>query len=184
MNTYVLLVCFSLRTLLVAIVIGSVHYTLGNAPFSSVTVPSALTVSVPSQTTTSLAFSWNQPSGEVVDTYMISLDYQGGCTDFNPEPLTGELTGGMTEVTFGSTNPLQEFSDYTFTVTAVNGLGSSPPTSMTVKTLPSGETIYHNNNKLNVTLIVTAIVGFVNARHLSSSQWSSTKPNSLLHQFQ
>ena len=113
--------------------------------FSPVTVPSAPTVSVPSQTTTSLTFSWTQPPGEVVDTYMISLDYQGECTDFNPEPLTGELTGDrpgdMTEVTFGSTNPLQEFSDYTFTITAVNLLGSSSPTSMTAKTLPSGETI-------------------------------------------
>ena len=113
--------------------------------FSPVTIPSALTVSVPSQTTTSLTFSWTQPPGEVVDTYMISLDYQGECTDFNPEPLTGELTGDRpgesTEVTFGSTNPLQEFSDYMFTATAVNLLGSSTTTSMTVKTLPSGETI-------------------------------------------
>ena len=108
---------------------------------SPVTIPSALTVSVPSQTTNSLTFSWTQPSGEVVVTYMISLDYQGDCAGFNPDTLTGELPGGMTEVTFGSTNPLQEFSDYMFTATAVNLLGSSPPTSMTVKTLPSGETI-------------------------------------------
>ena len=99
-------------------------------------------MSVPSQTTTSLTFSWTQPLGEVVDTYMISLDYQGDCTDFNPQPLISELAGDRpgesTEVTFGNTNPLQEFSDYTFIVTAVNLLGSSTPTSTTAKTLPSG----------------------------------------------
>lgn len=99
--------------------------------------PSPPTLIVSPQTT-NLTISWTQPPDEVVDNYTVSLGYQGECTDFSPPTLTRNLSGGVREFTFGLTSPLAEFSDYLFTIMAINGVGSSPLTSMTVTTLPSG----------------------------------------------
>ena len=60
-------------------------------------------------------------------------------SDSNPSVLnTTVLSGGVTEITFGGVAPLEEFSDYLFSITAMNGVGSSPPRLMTVRTLPLG----------------------------------------------
>ena len=87
---------------------------------------------------TTLTVSWTQPQGEVVDNYDISLDYLGPCPDFNPDVQAGELPSERTDVTFGGTEPLQEFSDYQFTITARNGAGQSPTVTVNVTTEPAG----------------------------------------------
>ena len=58
------------------------------------------------------------------------------CTEISQQPTTVTLDDGSRR-DFEATD-LQEFSDYSFTVTAANGAGSSPVASVMATTLPTG----------------------------------------------
>ena len=91
----------------------------------------------PSQSPTSITLSWEQPAGDVVDRYDIAYTYQGGCSDYTqPENMATVNDGTAREYTLQN---LQEFSDYTISVAAVNGGGSSPAATAMVATTPLGK---------------------------------------------
>ena len=63
--------------------------------------------------------------------------YQGGCNDYTqPENMATVNDGSATEYTLQN---LQEFSEYTISVAAVNGGGSSPAATAMATTAPSGK---------------------------------------------
>ena len=87
----------------------------------------------PSQSPTSITLSWEQPAGDVVDRYDIVYTYQGGCSDYTqPENMAIVNDGTAREYTLEN---LQEFSDYTICVAAVNASGASTPTVKVSATL-------------------------------------------------
>ena len=91
----------------------------------------------PSQSPTSITLSWEQPAGDVVDRYDIVYTYQGGCSDYTqPENMATVIDGTAREYTLQN---LQEFSDYTISVAAVNGAGSSPAATAMTATASSGK---------------------------------------------
>ena len=100
-------------------------------------VPSTPTIlASPSQSPTSITLSWEQPAGDAVDRYDIVYTYQGGCSDYTQTDNMATVNNGTArEYTLQN---LQEISDYTISVAAVNGGGSSPAATATVATTPSG----------------------------------------------
>ena len=87
-----------------------------------------------SQAPTSINFTWTQPVGEVVDSYEVSFSYQGPCSGFNHTNTT-TVEGTTRQYTLTG---LQEFSNYTVTVVAVNGARRSEESRENVVTLPDG----------------------------------------------
>ena len=65
---------------------------------------------------TSITLTWSQPEGEVVDSYELSFSYQGPCSGINHTNTT-TVDGTTRQYTLTG---LQEFSNYTVTITAVN----------------------------------------------------------------
>ena len=90
----------------------------------------------PSQSPTSITLSWEQPAGEIVDSYTITFNDQGECSDFNLTELRSSVDGNITEVTQLA---LEEFSSYDITVTAVNSGGSNTSEVLTVDTPAAGK---------------------------------------------
>ena len=105
----------------------------------SVDVPppsSPTTLASPSQSPTSITLSWEQPAGDVVDRYDIVYTYLGGCSDYTqPENMAAVNDGAAREYTLQN---LQEFSNYTLTITAVNYAGQSIQTKLTATTQLAG----------------------------------------------
>ena len=69
-----------------------------------------------------------------MDSYDIAFSYQGPCIGFNHTNTT-TVDGTTRQYRLRG---LQEFSDYTVTVVAVNGAGRSEESSENVVTLPDG----------------------------------------------
>ena len=69
-----------------------------------------------------------------MDSYDIAFSYQGPCSGFNHTNTT-TVNGTTRQYTLTG---LQEFSNYTVTVVAVNGAGRSEESSENVVTLPNG----------------------------------------------
>ena len=74
---------------------------------------------------------------EVVDSYEVSFSYQGPCGGFNH---TNTTTVNDTTRQYTLTE-LQEFSNYTVTVTAVNGAGRSEESSVNIVTMADGMSV-------------------------------------------
>ena len=110
--------------------------------FSLYAAPLAPTnLASPSQSPTSITLSWEQPAGANVDSYTITFDYQGECSDFNlATDFRFSVNGNVTEFTM---RDLQEFSSYVITVTAVNSGGSNTSEVLTVNTTSAGM-VYNN----------------------------------------
>ena len=87
-----------------------------------------------SQSPTSITLTWTQPEWEVVDSYEVSFSYQGPFSGFNHTNTT-TLDGTTRQYTLTG---LQEFSNYTVTVVAVNGAGRSEESILNVVTLANG----------------------------------------------
>ena len=83
---------------------------------------------------TSIKLNWTQQEGEVVDSYEVSFSYQGPCSGFNHTNTT-TVDGTSRQHTLTG---LQEFSNYTVTVVAVNGAGRSEKSSESVVTMSNG----------------------------------------------
>ena len=82
---------------------------------------------------TSIRLSWTHANSDVVDTYEIVYYYNGDCTGISRNEKTTSTTERFYNVT-----GLEENSFYTFTITAVNHVNSSPPAAVTNSTLPTG----------------------------------------------
>ena len=99
--------------------------------------PTNLTYS--SRSPTSITLSWDQPAGVVVDRYVIVYTYQGGCSDYTqPENIATVNDGTAREYTLQN---LQEFSDYSINITAVNDAGQSMQTHLKSTTQTAGRYI-------------------------------------------
>ena len=103
--------------------------------YSSVKAPSApnITIAV-SQSPTSITLAWTQPEWEVLESYEVSFSYQGPCSGFNHTNTT-TVDGTTRQYTLTG---LQEFSNYTVTVVAVNGAGRSGGSRESVLTMADG----------------------------------------------
>ena len=84
-----------------------------------------------------------------MESYEVSFFYQGPCSGFNHTNTT-TVDGTSRQYTLAG---LQEFSNYTVTVVAVNGVGRSEGSGLNVETLANGmcvrsimflKTRYHN----------------------------------------
>ena len=89
---------------------------------------------VNTQSSTSITLTWTQPEGEVVDSYEVSFSYQVPCSGFNHTNTT-TVEGTTRRYTLTG---LQEFSNYTVTVMAVNGAGRSEESSESIVTMADG----------------------------------------------
>ena len=83
---------------------------------------------------TSINLTWTQPEGEIVDSYEVSISYEGPCSGFNH---TNTTTVNDTTRQYTLTG-LQEFSNYIVAVTAINDGGNTPSNAQMVTTLSSG----------------------------------------------
>ena len=101
----------------------------------------------PSQSPTSITLSWSLPSGNV-DSFEISYTYQGGCSGYTqPENMATVNDGTAREYTLQN---LQEFSDYTISVVAVNATGASAPAVIVISTSANAT----SGNGTNVTMVL------------------------------
>ena len=73
--------------------------------------------------------------GEVVDSFEIVATYQGPCTGFTHTSTCAILYGTARQHTLTG---LEEFSNYTVTMVAVNDAGKSERSSRSVATLANG----------------------------------------------
>ena len=84
---------------------------------------------------TSITLTWSQPPGDVVTSYNISYSYTiRGCG----VPIIGTpmiLAGSSREY---SLMGLHENSDFTISITAINGAGSNSPAIATARTAIAG----------------------------------------------
>ena len=88
---------------------------------------------VDSQSATSITLTWTQPVEDIVSSYEIVFSYQGPCSGFtHTNTTTVEGTSRNYTVEGTSRNytltALQEFSNYTVNVTAVNDVGNATAT--------------------------------------------------------
>ena len=84
---------------------------------------------------TSITLTWSQSPGDVVDSYQISYSFTiRGCGMGGGHVST--VNGSSREYTLTG---LEENSDFTINITAMNGAGSSPPARNTTKTLETSE---------------------------------------------
>ena len=103
-----------------------------------VLLPSAPTIIMAgSHSLTSINLTWTQPEGEVVDSYEVSFSYQGPCSGFNHTNTT-TVDGTIRQYTLTG---LQEFSNYTVTVVAVNDAGRSEGRSVNIVTMAEGMSV-------------------------------------------
>ena len=86
--------------------------------------------------TNSLSFAWPPPEGEIVAHYEIAASYVGDCPEIaSMFPYSSSANFPSTSVQF---TDLQEFSNYSLSVTAVNYAGSSETSTLVGTTLSAG----------------------------------------------
>ncbi len=86
--------------------------------------------------TNSLSFAWPPPEGEIVAHYEIAVSYVGDCPEIAstfPDSSSANFLSISVQFT-----ELQEFSNYSLSVTAVNDAGSSETSTLLATTLSSG----------------------------------------------
>ncbi len=87
--------------------------------------------------TNSLSFAWPPPEGEIVARYEIAASYIGDCPEIaSTFPDFSFANFPSTTVQF---TDLQEFSNYSLSVTAMNDAGSSETSTLVATTLSTGE---------------------------------------------
>ncbi len=122
--------------------------------------------------TSSLTFAWPPPEGEIIAHYDIVATYVGDCPEIG-SLFTGNSASNFLRTTVEFTD-LQEFSNYSLSVTAVNGSESSETSTLVVTTLPAGESHTHAHTHTHTHIVMHAKIYYV----CFSSQWTSTEPNS------
>ena len=86
---------------------------------------------------TSITLTWSQSPGDVMDSYQISYSFTiRGCGVEVGGDNVSTVNGSSREYTL---TRLEENSDFTISITAMNGAGSSPPANTTARTLTNGK---------------------------------------------
>ena len=94
--------------------------------------PSTPTILNTSSMSTNITLTWSQSPGDVVDSYQISYSFTvRGCGDVGGDNVS-TITGSSRDYTLTG---LEENSDITINITAMNGAGSSPPATIITRTL-------------------------------------------------
>ena len=83
---------------------------------------------------TTINLTWTQPNEDFVSSYEIVYSYQGPCSGFTHTNTT-TVEGTSRNYTLSG---LQEFSNYTVNVTAVNDAGNATTTTEAITTLSAG----------------------------------------------
>jgi len=83
---------------------------------------------------TTINLTWTQPVEDIVSSYGIVFSYQGPCSGFTHTNTT-TVEGTSRDYTLSG---LQEFSNYTVSVTAVNDAGNATDTTEVITTLSAG----------------------------------------------
>ena len=97
-------------------------------------LPSSTTIMSVTSQSTSITLTWSQSPGDVVDSYQISYSFTiRGCGARGGHVST--VNGSSREYTLTG---LEENSDFTINITAMNGAGSSPPATTTARTAIAG----------------------------------------------
>ena len=78
---------------------------------------------------------------EIVDSYTITFSYVGDCPEI--QELIREMTFDMFTQTELPIPNLEEFSNYSLSVTAVNRAGPSTTSTLVTSTQPAGECAIH-----------------------------------------
>ncbi len=87
--------------------------------------------------TNSLSFAWPPPEGEIIARYEIAASYVGDCPEIaSTFPESSSANFPSTSVQF---TDLQEFSNYSLSVNAVNDAGRSETSTLVATTLSTGE---------------------------------------------
>ena len=81
---------------------------------------------------TSIHLSWTQQDDDYIESFEITYSYQGPCVPAPSNMTLQDITTRVYNVT-----ELEEFSNYSISITAVNRAGSSQ-TTIAAKTLPKG----------------------------------------------
>ena len=126
---------------------------------ASLSPSSPINLTSPSQSPTSITLSWEQPAGDAVDRYDIVYTYQGECSGYTQPENVATVNVGTAAL-----QNLQEFTNYTVTIAAVNDAGQSMQFNLTVPTLAAGMYTY---------LHAESIASFIKFVLPFSSQWSS-----------
>ncbi len=96
--------------------------------------------------TNSLSFAWPPSEDEIVTHYEIAATYVGDC------PEIAITFSDSSSTNFPSTSvqftDLQEFSNYSLSVTAVNDAGSSETSTLVATTLSTGKVIFTHTDTL------------------------------------
>ena len=105
-------------------------------------LPSPPTILNTSPQSTSITLTWSQPSGDVVDSYQISYSYTirvCGNLVMNAANISVANSSRMYSLT-----GLEENSDYTIFLTAINVNGSSPTVNTAIRTTLAGSYILNS----------------------------------------
>ena len=106
------------------------HYFYFNHLHTLASSPPTIAIATP--LTTSIHLSWTQQDDDYIERFEITYSYQGPCSSRHPGPFNMPLNDNTTREY--TVTGLEEFSDYTITITALNRAGRSQ-TNITVKTL-------------------------------------------------
>ncbi len=92
----------------------------------SVVIPSSPLISTPQATSTSVTITWTQTIGDVVDSYTISYSFRViGCDGVSCSTGNSNIMGIDGSTRMYTLSGLKEYTEFTITLTAVNGAGST-----------------------------------------------------------
>ncbi len=98
----------------------------------SVQIPSSPLISTPQTTSTSITITWTQTIGDVVDSYTISYSFMViGCDGVSGSTGNNNIMGIDRSTRMYTLSGLEEYTEFTITLTAVNGAGSASVSRMT-----------------------------------------------------
>ena len=100
-----------------------------------------------------ITLTWNQPPGDVVDSYNISYSFIIGGCGVGGGNIMSTVNGSSREYTLTG---LEENSDFTIFITAMNGAGSSPPANTTARTPIAGKIIMATSIIIHTDYNITA----------------------------
>ncbi len=104
---------------------------------------------------TSIDLTWVQPTGDMVESYIISYTFSiNGCPGEDGTWMIPLSDGTTRQYTISG---VEEDARYTISITAMNGAGSSNPASITATTFIAGRYYISSYDPYSSTLIYTNI---------------------------
>ncbi len=107
--------------------------------FFTAPAPSTPVITLTVAGTNSISFAWPPPEGEIVARYEVAVSYVGDCPEIAstfPDSSSANFLSTALQLT-----DLQEFSNYSLSVTAVNDAGSSETRTLVAATLSTGSVL-------------------------------------------